>query len=312
MDDRKAEEHRVVRTGAEMKPSSPVVKLLSPAKLNLYLAVLGRRMDGFHDIETIMQPVSLCDEIEIAIGGLKDPVTTLSTTGISLDVADVGNLAYRAAEFFRIRTGIKDSFEIALHKNIPPGSGMGGGSSNAACVLRALNDAYGKPIDFETLCMTAEQLGSDVPFFLYNSPAICRGRGEIVEPLESFSSPFGWYVIAVPPIHVRTADVYAAWASGKRLPSPYADAASFLRAWSQNSEAPMFNALWASAKSVAPILSRYRSQLPTYSWTMTGSGSAFYAPVATQEDAIALRSKIPPVAGFRSFIVSSWPDFNGR
>jgi 4-diphosphocytidyl-2-C-methyl-D-erythritol kinase len=154
----------------------------SPCKVNLLLNILGKRPDGFHELETIMQPVNLFDEICFERGGKG---VRLSCSEKSLPI-DSRNLAFRAAESFLEAANISGGVEIHLEKKIPLAAGLGGGSGNAATTLLALNELFGQPLTPEGLYEIAALLGSDVPFFLQNKPALATGRGEKIQPLEDF------------------------------------------------------------------------------------------------------------------------------
>jgi 4-diphosphocytidyl-2-C-methyl-D-erythritol kinase len=172
------------------------------AKINLYLDVLRKRPDGYHDIETIIQPVSLLDEITLETGG----------RGIELTGDDPAvpwnkeNLCYRAARLFLERTGSREGLRIEVHKRIPAGAGLGGGSSDAAGVLIGSNELTGSPCSREELAEIALRLGSDVPFFIYGGPAVARGRGELLEAVDGL--PGGWIILAKPDITVSTSWAY--------------------------------------------------------------------------------------------------------
>jgi len=192
----------------------------APAKVNLSLRVLGRRSDGFHEIRTVFQAIDLADEVRVSP----------ARSGISVDVlgADVGperdNLAYRAADAFLTRFGGLAGVVVRLTKKIPAGAGLGGGSSDAAAVLRALGRLAGSPPDPEAVAEIGAALGSDVPFFLGASPlARAEGRGERLHPLQPL--PEAHLVLALPPAHVRTADAYRAlgrgsWSERDAPPAP--------------------------------------------------------------------------------------------
>lgn len=201
---------------------SQVLSLAAPAKVNLFLRVLEKRADGFHDLETLFQAVDLADDVQ---------VQSVDTGGISLEVdgPDLGpteeNLTYRAADAFFGATGITASVSIQLKKRIPAGAGLGGGSSDAAAVLRLMNAMYGDPLPAAELSTLGAGLGSDVAFFLGSSPlAIGRGRGEVLEPIPPL--PEGQLVLALPPVHVATAWAYERLSSvglsptGPRLGDP--------------------------------------------------------------------------------------------
>lgn len=159
----------------------------SPCKVNLLLNILGKRADGFHELETVMQPVNLCDGLffERAANGVQ-----LSCSEKTLPV-DSKNLVHRAAENFLEAVKISDGVKIHLEKKIPLAAGLGGGSGNAATTLLALNELFGAPLTISRLDEIAATLGSDVPFFLYNQPALATGRGEKVQSLENFPALVG-------------------------------------------------------------------------------------------------------------------------
>jgi 4-diphosphocytidyl-2-C-methyl-D-erythritol kinase len=180
------------------------VTLRAPAKVNLALHVLGRRADGFHDIETIFQAVDLCDEVRVERG----------REGVALEVVgpDLGpteeNLAYRAALAALDALGHEGGVAIKLRKSIPVGAGLGGGSSDAAAVLRCVLALAGPSPRSTDLHPLAAPLGSDVPFFVGQSAlTVGRGRGERLEPVPAL--PPADMVLVSPPVHVPTAWAYA-------------------------------------------------------------------------------------------------------
>lgn len=154
----------------------------SPCKVNLILNILGQRADGFHELETVMQPVNICDEMTFEHAG-----TGLQLTCSNPDLpCDSKNLVHRAATAFLAAAKISDGVKIHLQKNLPLAGGIGGGSANAAVTFFALNELFGSPLSLEKLHELAAALGSDVPFFLYDQPALATGRGEKVRTLENF------------------------------------------------------------------------------------------------------------------------------
>jgi 4-diphosphocytidyl-2-C-methyl-D-erythritol kinase len=154
----------------------------SPCKVNLLLNILGRRADGFHELETVMQPVNFCDEL---IFERRENGIQLVCSDPSLPV-DSRNLVFRAAENFLSAAKISDGVKIRLEKKIPLAAGLGGGSGNAATTLLVLNELFGRPLSPAKLDELAAALGSDIPFFLYGKPALAVGRGEKVATLENF------------------------------------------------------------------------------------------------------------------------------
>lgn len=182
---------------------TPSISFKTPAKVNFGLHILGKREDGFHELETLFQMVSWCDEIKIEC----------LSRGLELvcnqpDIpTDKGNLVIRAAHILQTRyPQLCKGARIHLNKNIPHGAGLGGGSGNAAGVLLGLNFLWGMKLKREDLISVASELGSDVPFFLFSPCAIGRGRGEI---LESVKNSIKFYVLMVyPGFAVSTASVY--------------------------------------------------------------------------------------------------------
>lgn len=176
---------------------------LSPAKVNIFLKVCSKRPDGYHEIYSLMQPVSLYDVIEITLvpGALK--VVRCKGYGVP---EGRENLACRAAEAFLERTGIVADVGIFISKNIPIGAGLGGGSSDAAGVLMGLNSMTGRLLVEADLMALGAQIGSDVPFFIIKGPALASGRGEI---LKRVKTPRCHYVLVNPSIHVSTLWAYS-------------------------------------------------------------------------------------------------------
>jgi 4-diphosphocytidyl-2-C-methyl-D-erythritol kinase len=154
----------------------------SHCKVNLLLNILGKRGDGFHELETVMQPVNFCDELIFERGGNG---VQLSCSEKNLPV-NSKNLVFRAANNFLKTAKIRDGVKIHLEKKIPLAAGLGGGSGNAATTLLALDELFDQPLASEKLFEIAAALGSDIPFFLQNKPTLATERGEKIQPLENF------------------------------------------------------------------------------------------------------------------------------
>lgn len=155
------------------------------AKINLFLDVNSKRQDGYHGITTVMQEISLCDSLTVTVDReASERKITVVTDSPELSLAPTDNLAYRAAQRFLQRINRDANIGISLEKKIPIAAGLGGGSSDAAATLRALNRLFDTPLSDGELSALAAELGSDVPFCLHGGTALCRGRGEIVTPLE--------------------------------------------------------------------------------------------------------------------------------
>ncbi len=195
----------VYRSGAR-------VAVHATAKVNLFFEVLGKRDDGFHEIETLMVPISLCDSLSFC----PDPSGRISlecqwadpsaAAALGALPAEADNLATKAARLLRERAGIEAGAALRLVKRIPAAAGLGGGSSDAAAALVAGNIGWDLNWPLERLMPLAAELGSDVPFFLGRGAAICRGRGEIVVPVEPLGNLYG--VVVRPPAGLSTAEVY--------------------------------------------------------------------------------------------------------
>jgi 4-diphosphocytidyl-2-C-methyl-D-erythritol kinase len=191
------------------------MQLFAPAKVNFSFQIKGRQADGFHEIETLMAPISLSDRITIERAGDNGEIR-FSCDDASLPAGD-DNLVVRAVKLFRATTKITAGITIMLEKRIPHGAGLGGGSSDAASTLLGLNELFGSDLEQGELLGLASQLGSDVPFFVVRSAAICRGRGEIVTPI-SLKTKFG-LVLLKPDFGVPTPWAYSRWKDSLELPS---------------------------------------------------------------------------------------------
>ncbi len=184
------------------------VKEKAYAKINLYLDVLNKRPDGFHDIKTVMHTVSLFDSITVIYTPADTTVIRLSLDGDSFVPADGRNLVYRAAQLYLERAGLNAAVSIKLVKRIPVAAGLAGGSSDAAATLRALNRINNKYFSDKALSELALELGSDVPYCLVGKTALCEGRGERMTRLKD--SMLGHFVIAVANEFVSTPAAYSA------------------------------------------------------------------------------------------------------
>lgn len=186
------------------------MRVLAPAKINLYLRITGRRADGYHLLDSVMVPVSLCDELEITTEHhhterRHEPRILVTCDDPTLPTDDT-NLAYKAAALFCREAGVAAEISIALRKRIPFGAGLGGGSSDAAAVLKSLNALFARLFSEQQLCALAVRLGADVPFFIPCQPARVEGIGEILTSVPRL--PSRWFVIVVPPFSVATPWAY--------------------------------------------------------------------------------------------------------
>jgi 4-diphosphocytidyl-2-C-methyl-D-erythritol kinase len=179
------------------------MKILSPAKINLFLRVHGKRSDGYHELLSLMCCITLFDEISLQIGTGDTINIQCSHSGVP---SDATNLAHRAACLFQEKLGSSRGIDIHLTKNIPVAAGLGGGSGNAASVLLALNTAYENPFSRVQLMEMGLALGADVPFFIFQKPAIATGIGNVLDHFEG-DLPYH-FLLLYPEINVSTAEIY--------------------------------------------------------------------------------------------------------
>jgi 4-diphosphocytidyl-2-C-methyl-D-erythritol kinase len=254
----------------------------SPCKVNLILNILGRRADGFHELETVMQPVNLFDEISLERGG----------EGIQLSCnhpelpTDSKNLVYRAADVFLKLHNLRAGIRIHLKKNIPLAAGLGGGSGNAATTLLGMNELFGSPLPVKTLEGIGAALGSDIPFFLYDQPCLATGRGEKVSTLENFPALKGnAFLLIHPGFGISTPWSYQNLARFPEALNGQTGRAKKLIAALQSDHWPavadgFYNSLEAPAFDKFPVLSLYKDFLRENGALvalMSGSGSTTFA-----------------------------------
>jgi 4-diphosphocytidyl-2-C-methyl-D-erythritol kinase len=254
----------------------------SPCKVNLLLNILGRRADGFHELETVMQPVNLCDELafERAGSGLR-----LTCNNSELPT-DSKNLVHRAATAFLTAAKISNGIRIHLQKNLPLAGGIGGGSGNAAVTLTALNELFDSPLPPEKLHELAAALGSDVPFFLCHQPALATGRGEKIQLLGSFPALRGKaFFLAHPGFGISTPWSYQNLARfPEALHGQTGRAAKLISKLQSDDLAAaadgFYNSLEAPALDKFPVLALYQEFLREHgalAALMSGSGSTTFA-----------------------------------
>ncbi len=262
------------------------MQILAPAKINLSLKILGRRNDGFHELDTLIAPISLYDEIRIDNGR--------SGKGIEFRCDDPSvpqggeNLAVRAAKAFFETTKIEPAISIELKKKIPHGAGLGGGSSDAASVLLALNELFDAKLSREQLVEMAEPIGSDVPFFLFQSAALCKGHGEMVMPMKLQRKLS--ILLLKPAFAVSTAWAYSRWQDSREIPGIHYEAQKFAHQTFVNDlERPVFEKFVFLAQLKTWLL----GQSEVGAALMSGSGSTMFAVMRENADAdsVASRSK---------------------
>ncbi|MCK4748789.1 MAG: 4-(cytidine 5'-diphospho)-2-C-methyl-D-erythritol kinase [Bacteroidales bacterium] len=180
--------------------------LFSPAKINIGLRIIERRKDGFHNLQSVMFPLGLCDILEIRKSVDQESGIQFSQSGIQLESGTGKNLCIKAYELLNAEI-LLPPVNLHLHKQIPVGAGLGGGSSNAGIALRGLNSISPDPLSHERLLELAGRLGSDCPFFLFDRPMMMEGRGEILSPFALDTDQL-YLVLLFPEIHISTKDAY--------------------------------------------------------------------------------------------------------
>jgi 4-diphosphocytidyl-2-C-methyl-D-erythritol kinase len=256
---------------------------LAPAKVNLLLRVLGRRNDGFHEIETLMTRITLYDSLQIEPADAFEFQSSDPTLPPGRD-----NLVVRAALLFFSATERKPNVRITLRKKIPHGAGLGGGSSDAAATLRLLGRFFETELSPHKLATLAAELGSDVPFFLGETAAICRGRGEIVEPAHLPAQLN--LLLLKPPFSVATPWAYSHYFQAQEIPGAIYQSQKIGRQIFVNDlELPVFEKFIFLARLKAWLL----EQVEVAVALMAGSGSTVFAvvPELTSAEALITRAR---------------------
>lgn len=289
--------------------------IFCPAKLNLFLAVTGRRVDGFHELVSLVSQVSWGDDLEVEITST-DGRRLIECNDPDLPT-DSANLVWRAAELFAARTGLRNGFHFRLTKRIPSGAGLGGGSSDAVGALKGMNDLSGSPLSQPDLLDLAVELGSDCPLFLYEGPVVVRGRGERIEAVSAEvrdAIAELRFALFKPFFAVDTAWAYremAGRAPGIYLPSSEAEnllegilsSPDRLSEWSTNS----FEAVVGRKFPAIPVLlSCLRREFDGASF-MTGSGSACALAVQSDSELDRVRELVHGSWGTGGFLAEVRP-----
>jgi 4-diphosphocytidyl-2-C-methyl-D-erythritol kinase len=260
------------------------MQVLAPAKINFSLRILRRRSDGFHEIETFIAPISLCDEIQIERRKGKHGIK-FRCDDPSVPKGDQ-NLAVGAANLFFERTNVDGGISIGLRKKIPHGAGLGGGSSDAASTLLALNELFDAKLPRRALSKIAEAIGSDVPFFIFQSAAICRGRGELVNPRKVRKKLS--ILLLKPAFGVPTEWAYSRWKDSREIPGVSYTPQGFAGQMFVNElERPVFEKFVFLAQLKMWLL----KQPEVGAALMSGSGSTMFAVLRSKADADRLAEK---------------------
>jgi 4-diphosphocytidyl-2-C-methyl-D-erythritol kinase len=266
------------------------VVLPAHAKVNLWLRVLGKRPDGFHEVDTRMCPIALADEVSVEDAASGETRLTCSDPTIPTDES---NLALKALRGFEKASGLSLAWHIHLEKRIPHGAGLGGGSSDAATVLQAVNRLSGSPLSPAQLHEIAASLGSDVPFFLHGRACDASGRGEVLAPVRNFPWELP-LVLIKPPFGISTPWAYQRWAGSVELKAVNYGAQNC--PWGpmvNDLERPVFQK-WL----MLPALKSWLLEQPeTLAALMSGSGSTMFAVCHSGDSAGALAVKAREYCG---------------
>ncbi len=267
------------------------ISLKAPAKINLFLEILGKRDDGYHEIETVMQEIDLVDNLQFEE----------TQEGVKLKCndknipSDENNLVCKAANLILNECGIKKGVLISLEKNIPVGAGLGGGSSDAAATLKALNLLWKIGLNDAELMGFAAKLGSDIPFFIKGKTSLCSGRGEKITPIEVKNEMN--YLIIFPHINISTTTIYRNLKID--LTKKIIDVSFFLNALKHHKVAGisklLFNRLEEVVFATYPDLLDVKMALGHFGFcglSVSGSGSAFFGLCNDRHQAEAIKSKI--------------------
>ncbi len=316
----------------QIDASSTELVIQAPAKLNLFFEVLAKRSDGFHEIETLMVPINLYDTLyfrEEPGGQLElkcqrassasanhdaqpDAQTSSGDGADAIEIEDLPNgnenLVVRAAELLRERTGVRSGVSMRLVKRIPIASGLGGGSSDAAAALLGGNEVWGLGLSPEQLAEIGTELGSDIPFFFADGPAICRGRGERVEPIAGLGALH--FVMARPPAGLSTAAVYGACRAGRQP----REIVPFIEALSQGNMKEvgrlMWNRLQPAAEELSPWIERLQNEFAKEDFLghqMSGSGTSYFGLCRDSHHARRVAKRLEANGVGNVFVVHSLP-----
>ena len=262
----------------------------APAKLNLFLHVTGRRADGYHELQTAFQLIDLADTLRFAPRADGRIALRRALSGVPPEQ----HLCVRAAELLRRTSGHAGGVEIDLQKRIPIGGGLGGGSSDAASTLLALNALWKLGLERAQLQRLALELGADVPLFVFGENAFAEGVGEELTPL---ALPRAWYLLLLPPVEVPTATVFAA-AELTRDTKPIKITAFF----DGLKRRALRNDLEPVVCERYPEVARHLAWLRQYGEArMSGSGACVFAEFSSESAAREARAQLPP--GMRGFVV---------
>ena len=263
-------------------------RIFAPAKINLFLHVVGRRPDGYHLLQTAFRMLNRGDWIDLAVREDGEIHRTSELEG----VPEEADLVVRAAKLLQQKTGCRYGADIAVEKNLPMGGGLGGGSSDAASVLFGLNRLWGINAERETLQNWGLELGADVPFFIFGQTAFAEGVGEKLRPLRVAPA---WYVVVEPPVSIATAEIFSA--EDLTRDTETLIIASFPEAVSRNDLQPVVCRRYPQVRDALDKLGAFGEP------RMSGSGACVFLACESEEKAQAVLKSLP--AGVRAWSAES-------
>ncbi|MBK6288618.1 MAG: 4-(cytidine 5'-diphospho)-2-C-methyl-D-erythritol kinase [Gammaproteobacteria bacterium] len=257
---------------------SRTVTLRAPAKLNLFLHIIGRRPDGYHQLQTVFQLIDLCDELRFTV----TDEATLSLRGGPTDISPESNLVMRAARLLAPHCTARNGVQIELRKRIPTGGGLGGGSSDAGATLLALNRLWSCGLALPELAQLGLQLGADVPVFVHGASAWAEGIGEQLQAIEL---PERWYLVIRPGCAVNTAAIFADRELTRNTPTM--TIAGFLAGGGHNDCETVVRKRYPEVDRALGWLSRHGTA------RMSGTGSCLFAAFGSERQARAVAAGVP-------------------
>jgi len=281
------------------------ITLLSPAKINLTLEILGKREDGYHEIRSIIQPVNLFDEINISIE--QGEGIELNSKGLQVPKGE-NNLGWKAADILIKEGGIRGKINISLTKKIPLGAGLGGGSSNAAAVLVGLNRIK-KKFSQDELINLSSKIGADVAFFINCRTALVEGFGEKITLIRDF--PHYYYLLLNPGFEVSTKKIYECWDELSHVAINHANIDEIISLF-KSGAFPLRNDLETPATELYPTITNLKERLLSLgvgNTSMTGSGPTVFSIFKDEKSAKVLYNLLKDSSSFKVFLVkgiSGW------
>lgn len=251
----------------------------APAKLNLFLHINGRRSDGYHELQTLFQFVDCCDQLDFRV---TDTPELILHSNMSNVVADSDNLILRAAKSLQQSTGYPGGAEIWLDKRLPMGGGLGGGSSDAATTLVALNQLWNTQLSHDELAAIGLKLGADIPVFIHGFAAFAEGVGECLQTVNPAEL---WYLIIAPDAHVSTAAVFQDPQLPRNTPKLGIDTL-LSQSWRNDCQELVVSKYPQVAKALGWLLEYAPSR-------MTGTGACVFGEFSSQQQALAALAKLP-------------------